>query len=62
MGGATSRHLCLHSASLEIDGETFTSAPPIYFEDLMLLTDRLLVRWLAAVDRRERALRSVEKI
>ena len=50
--------LCLHAHSITLDGETHTSVPPIYFEQLELLTDTRLIRWLAACDRRERALRS----
>jgi 23S rRNA (cytosine1962-C5)-methyltransferase len=57
-GGTSFPALCLHAQSLSIIGETRTSMPPIYFDDLRLLSDRRLVRWLAACDRRERALRS----
>lgn len=60
-GGSEFPALCLHSASLTIAGQTFAAPPPIYFDDLTLLADRQLVRWLAAIDRRERALRSVAR-
>lgn len=60
-GGSDFPTLCLHSGQLKLPGGKSYEAPlPIYFEDLNLLDDRRLVRWLAAVDRRERTLRSVK--
>ncbi|HVK61128.1 MAG TPA: RNA pseudouridine synthase, partial [Bdellovibrionales bacterium] len=54
--------LCLHSASIEfsLDGESIhhESQTPRYFSDLTLLSDRRLCAWLAAIDRRERLLKS----
>ena len=71
-GGSEYPTLCLHSAELQLPSidattahdtppETFTSPAPIYFRDLSLLEDRRLVRWLAAVDRRERMLVSTNR-
>jgi 23S rRNA (cytosine1962-C5)-methyltransferase len=57
-GGTEFPALCLHAFSLTIDGQTHQSPPPEYFNDLRLLSDRRLIRWLAACDRRERALRN----
>lgn len=59
-GGTAYPALCLHAQSLTIANETKASAPPIYFDDLRLLSDRRLVRWLAACDRRERAQKNFE--
>jgi 23S rRNA (cytosine1962-C5)-methyltransferase len=61
-GGSAFPTLCLHSAELRfvLDGEEISHAtpPPIWFESRELVTDRTLIRWLAAVDRRARLLRS----
>lgn len=57
-GGTDFPALCLHAHSIAIDGQTHISPPPTFFDDLKLLADRRLVRWLAACDRRERAQRS----
>lgn len=46
--------LALVSRSLEIDGTRHEVTPPLWFENLHLLSDRRLCRWLAAIDRRER--------
>jgi 23S rRNA (cytosine1962-C5)-methyltransferase len=62
-GGSSYPALCLHSAKIEftLDGETFLheSSLPRWFQDVRLAKNHRLVRWLAAVDRRERLLRSV---
>lgn len=67
-GGSEYPTLCLHSASLELPAfddhapRKFESPAPIYFDDLSLLADRKLVRWLAAIDRRERAIKSTSSL
>lgn len=62
-GGGAFPGLCLHSSSLsfECDGApySFASPPPVWFEQLELLHDQTLCRWLAAIDRRHRLLRSL---
>lgn len=57
-GGSEFPALCLHAQKITLNGETHESPPPLYFTDLSLLEDPRLVRWLAACDRRERAMRS----
>ncbi len=62
-GGASFTTLCLHSESLrvQVDGQddlVFSQPPPRWFLDLELTKNPLLMRWLVAIDRRERLLRS----
>jgi 23S rRNA (cytosine1962-C5)-methyltransferase len=62
-GGSAFATLCLHSESLRIniDGNedlVFSMPPPRWFTDLTLGKNPLLLRWLVALDRRERLLRS----
>ena len=61
-GGGKFPALCLHSKSISfaIDAGLLSSqAPePRWFSDLTLLKDIKLCRWLAAIDRRERLLRT----
>ncbi|MES2855684.1 MAG: class I SAM-dependent methyltransferase [Bdellovibrionota bacterium] len=65
-GGTKFPAMCLHSSDIELPeslGKSggklrHTSEPPRYFTDLTLLENQRLCRWLAAVDRRERLLRS----
>lgn len=57
-GGAPFTTLCLHSESIEIGDLKATSPAPRWFYRRELARDPLLARWLAAIDRRERLLRS----
>lgn len=61
-GGSQFPQLCLHSERLEfsIGADKFThSCPaPVWFERRELAVNGVLSRWLAAVDRRERLMRS----
>lgn len=57
-GGSNFPALSLHSAELQWRDLVHTSPAPRYFENLEFCLDRNLVRWLAAVDRRERLLRN----
>lgn len=61
-GGAPYPALCLHSEHIQFRWQDadliFATPPPRWFFKRNLCTDRLLARWLAAVDRRERLLRS----
>lgn len=50
--------LCLHSAQLRFGEIDHTSPPPRWFLKREFVRDPRLVRWLHAVDRRERLLRS----
>jgi 23S rRNA (cytosine1962-C5)-methyltransferase len=57
-GGSAFPALCLHSQELSLGQLAHSSPPPIWFENLDLVRDVLLCRWLSAVDRRLRLLRS----
>ena len=61
-GGSAFPTLCLHcyEIAFEIDDQAFkeTAPAPYWFDNLELVRDPLLSRWLTAVDRRERWLRS----
>lgn len=63
-GGSNFPGLCLHSQTLEfsLTGQnyTFFSRPPLWFDDLSLISDHLLCRWLASTDRRQRLLHTWE--
>lgn len=68
-GGARFPTLCLHSASIRfsLNGEIIeaTSPSPRWFTDLGLLsnaTDLRIVGWIAAVERRERLSRSLQRL
>lgn len=65
-GGTNFPNLCLHSSqlSLEIDGEKLSQSfpEPRWFRQRELAQDPLLSRWLCAIDRRERLLRSWQAI
>jgi 23S rRNA (cytosine1962-C5)-methyltransferase len=50
--------LCLHSAELKFGEIVHTAPAPRWFSKLEYVRDLLLVRWLRAVERRERLLRS----
>ncbi len=62
-GGASFPTLCLHSSSLDfsVNGKDFhhECPAPIWFRDLSLVKNSLLIRWLSSIDRRERWMRSV---
>lgn len=61
-GGSSFATLCLHSENLTIplpSGELSTTSPaPRWFTRRDLARDPLVMRWLTAIDRRERLLRS----
>lgn len=53
-GGSDFPALCLLSRSLEIAGHRHDVRPPVWFQDLTLLSDMRLCRWLVGLDRRDR--------
>ena len=54
-GGASFPHLCLHSLSIEIEGEApWICSAPRFFERLGALKDPELVKILSSIDRRQR--------
>lgn len=61
-GGSNYPSLCLHSHALsfEIDGQKYSQSfpEPRWFRRRELAQDPILSRWLSAIDRRERLLRS----
>jgi 23S rRNA (cytosine1962-C5)-methyltransferase len=61
-GGSSFPALCLHSAEIRFSlaGEEYThhSPAPIWFSRRDLIADHEMIRWLAAIDRRERLVRS----
>jgi 23S rRNA (cytosine1962-C5)-methyltransferase len=61
-GGSEFPALCLHSAEIAftLDGIElrYSAPPPAWYTDRSLTKDRELVKWLAAIDRRERLARS----
>ncbi len=64
-GGSPFPALCLHSHKIKLmpdsnESDGFTSDPPPFFADLALLKDATLCKWLAAIDRRDRVLRSLK--
>ncbi len=61
-GGSPAPRLMLHNAELKVQTPTqeldFQSEVPCFFNELHLLNDTLLLKWLVAIDRRKRWLKN----